>query len=212
MDNSLSKAFFANIAKNQPDPKSIKINSCNDFTQYDVDFILKYANKNTSLLDVATGTGLTINELHDKVKDITAIELFTGFSKFIIKAPNVTVINQDVAEFDTQKKFDLITMFGIMHYFNEQESHVIYKKYFHFLKKGGTIIIKGQLGVNEDVTVSGFSEELKTNYYSQYRYKEKELEIIKSAGFHNPQLFDIYPKECNRWTNTHFYAIVANKH
>lgn len=211
MDNTLSKAFFANMAKNQPDQKSVKINSFNDYTQYDVDFILKYANQNTSVLDVASGTGLIINKLYDKVKDITAVELFTDFSKFIVEAPNVIVVNQDVAKFDTKKTFDLVTMFGIMQYFNEEESREIYKKYFNFVKKGGTIIVKGQLGVKEDVTVSGFSEELKTNYYSQYRYKEKEIEMIESAGFNNSQLFDIYPKECNRWENTHFYAIVANK-
>ena len=45
MDNTLSKAFFANMAKNQPDQKSVKINSFNDYTQYDVDFILKYASQ-----------------------------------------------------------------------------------------------------------------------------------------------------------------------
>ena len=211
MDNSLSKNFFANMAKNQPTEKSVKINSFNDYTPYDVDFILKYANSNTTILDIASGTGLIINKFYDKVKEIVAVELFENFSKYIIKADNVSVINQDVLNFETNREFDLITMFGIMQYFNQQESQNIYEKYFNYLKPGGTIIIKGQLGQFEDVTVSGYSEELKTNYYSEYRFKETEMEMVKTAGFKSVELFDIYPAECNRWDNTHFYAIVAKK-
>ncbi len=211
MDNSLSKNFFANMAKNQPNPISVKITPYSDFTQYDVEFILKFANQDTSILDLASGTGLIVNKLRNKVKEITAIELFSDFSKFIDKAPNVTIINQDVKLFDTDKTYDMVTMFGIIQYFNEAESRDIYKKYYRFIKKGGSIIVKGQLGQNEDVNVAGYSNELKTDYYSQYRYKEKEIEMIQSAGFTNTRLYDIYPKECNRWQNTHFYAIVADK-
>ncbi len=211
MDNSQSKNFFANMAKNQPSQKSVKINSFNDYTQFDVDFILKYANEDTSILDIASGTGLVVNKLYTKVKSIVAVELFQDFSKYIADVPNVKIVNQDAMQFTTESTFDLVTMFGIMQYFNEEESRELYKKYFKYVKDGGILITKGQLGEKEDVTVSGYSDELKTNYYSQYRFKEKEMEMIKDAGFINPQIFDIYPPECNRWENTHFYAIVAAK-
>jgi hypothetical protein len=101
-------------------------------------------------------------------------------------------------------------MFGVAQYFNEDEILGIYKKYYSNLKENGKMLIKNQFGVNEDVLVSGYSEELKTDYYSQYRHIDKEVDILKKVGFKNVEVIDIYPPECNRWENTHFYAIVAN--
>ena len=59
------------------------------------------------------------------------------------------------------------------------------------------------------MNISSYSEEQKTDYYSQYRQVDKEIRIIKEQGFSNVLLTDIYPKEANRWENTHFYAITA---
>ena len=73
------------------------------------------------------------------------------------------------------------------------------------------IIIKNQFGVEETVEVAGYSEENKTNYYSQYRTIAKETEILEKVGFSNIKTYDIYPKKANRWDNTHFYALVATK-
>ena len=87
-------------------------------------------------------TGLIINKLYDKVKDITAVELFTDFSKFIVEAPNVIVVNQDVAKFDTKNiRFSNNVWHNAI--FQRRRSREIYKKYFNFVK-GGTIIVKGQ--------------------------------------------------------------------
>ncbi len=65
--------------------------------------------------------------------------------------------------------------------------------------------------MNEDVIINKYSEELKTIYYSEYRTVEKEKYLLAQAGFKNFEVFDIYPAECNRWDNTHFFAIVAEK-
>ena len=73
------------------------------------------------------------------------------------------------------------------------------------------MIVKNQFGLHEDVTVDGFSEELQENYFSQYRYIDKEIRLLREVGFNNIEVVDIYPKECNRWDNTHFYALVAEK-
>lgn len=211
MENKNSLSFFANMAKNNPDEKSVKITKISDFSEMDAKFILKHAGPETEILDLASGSGLILNKLYTNVKHIIAVEAFDQFSKFIVKAKNITVVNQDISLFETNKKFDLITMFGIVQYFNETEILNIYKKYYNYLKNNGKVIIKNQFGVKEDVLVSGYSEELKTNYYSQYRFLSKETELLKQVGFKNVETVDIYPPECNRWENTHFYAIVAQR-
>lgn len=211
MKNKNTLDFFQNMASNNPDEKSVKITKKSDFTQIDSNFILNYSNKNTEILDLASGSGLTVNKIFKKIKHITAVELFPEFSKFIKKSKKITIINKNISSFSTDKIFDLITMFGIVQYFNQNEIIKIYTKYKKNLKKNGLLIIKGQFGVKEDVVISGYSNELKTNYYSQYRHIKKEIKILNKIGYKNIEIIDIYPPECNRWKNTHFYAIVATK-
>ncbi len=212
MKNKEALDFFKKMSQNTNDQKSVKLANASDFSQMDADFILKYCNANTEMLDLGSGTGLVINKMYDKVKTVVAVEPFASFTKFIVNSPNVEVVNQTFDEYSPgDRPFDLITIFGTMHYFNEEESVKIYSKYFRNLKKGGRLIVKNQFGVTEDVTVEGYSEEQKTNYFAQYRHLDKEMANLRRIGFCKTESFDIYPPECNRWTNTHFYAIVAEK-
>jgi len=209
MENKNALVFFGNMARNNPGEKSVKITAVSDFTEMDAAFILRHADRDTSILDLASGSGLILNKIYGKVKHIVAVEAFAQFSKFIVKTGKITVINQDISVFHTDDTFNLVTMFGMVQYFNRDEIIRIYSKYRTNVKSKGKMIIKGQFGVQEDVLVSGFSEELKTNYYSEYRHIDKELDILKNLGFIDIEAFDIYPPECNRWDNTHFYAIKA---
>jgi cyclopropane fatty-acyl-phospholipid synthase-like methyltransferase len=211
MNNQSAKKYWQAMANANPNEKTIKVNTVNDFTQIDADFIMQYADANSEILDLASGTGLTINKYCDRVKHIDAVELFENFSKFISKTNKISINNFDILNFIPEKCYDIITMFGILHYFSEEEAIQIYSKYLNYLKPTGKLIVKQQFGIKEDVNVSGYSEELKRNYFSQYRHIDKEQKILKSIGYKNIEVVDIYPPECNKWDNTHFYAIVAEK-
>lgn len=210
--NSKALNFFEQVAKNQSCRLGAeKLSSRNDFTDYDAQFILKYATPESEILDLASGSGLIINRLYPHVKKIVAIEKIKEFSDFIEVQPNIEVINADMGEYSPLQKFDLITCFGIMQYFNEDEAAKIYARYSPFLRKGGKFIVKNQFGVNEDVIVDTFSSELQKEYYSMYRTLEHEKRLLRQCGFTSFEVVDIYPPECNRWDNTHFYALVASE-
>lgn len=213
MENKNAYIFFKKMADdNNIGPESVKLAHASDYSQIDADFILKYSNPKSSLLDLGSGTGLIVNKIYNKIHDITAVEPFDGFTRFIVKSPNVKVVNQSISNFDIpDNKFDIVTIFAVMHYFNTEEAYDIYKKYFGAIKESGKLLIKNQFGVNENVVVEGYSEEQKCNYYAEYRHIDKEVEILKNIGFKNIEVIDIYPPDCNRWSNTHFYAIVAEK-
>lgn len=212
MKNNDALIFFKNMSKNKSlNPNSLKLAKNSDFSTIDAKFILSHTNKNTKILDLGSGSGLVINKINDKVKHILAVEPFIEFTKFINTNTNITIINKDILNFKTNKLFDLVTMFAVVQYFNQDEIVKIYTKYKNNLKTNGKLIIKGQFGVEDDVVVSGYSDELKTNYYSQYRHLNKEIDILKKIGYENIEVIDIYPPECNRWKNTHFYAIIAEK-
>lgn len=211
MRNSNAINYFNDLSNQTIDITATKINKCNDFSDIDANFVLQYSDKNSVILDVASGTGITVNKYYDKVKRVVALEKFEGFSKFIVDSPTVEVLNEDMFDYKTDEKFDIITLFGIMHYVSLEESKIIYQNMYKFLKPGGKLLVKQQFGIKEDVIINGYSEELKRDYYSEYRYLPKELEIIKNTGYKNIKTIDIYPPEANRWDNTHFYAIVAEK-
>jgi hypothetical protein len=82
---------------------------------------------------------------------------------------------------------------------------------FRFAAPGGRMIVKHQMGLTEDVIVDTFSQELRQNYYSEYRSLENETALVSSAGFDDLRTTDIYPDSFNRWGNTRFMAITALK-
>lgn len=212
MKNKKAFDFFKKMSQQKESgPYSVKLVNNIDCTDIDANFILKNSNKNSNILDLGSGTGIIVNKIYDKIGFITCVEPFDDFTKYIDKSDNIIIVNSTLKEFETEKKFDLITAFGIMQYFSEQEAIDLYTKYYSYLKIGGKFIIKNQFGVNEDVIVDGFSEEQKTNYFSSYRYINKELKILEKIGLTNIKIEDIYPPESNRWENTHYYAIVADK-
>lgn len=212
MNNKDAMGFYETLTVNGANnPNVVKLAHNTDYTGLDADFILKYATKSSKILDVATGTGLIVNKMYDKVGYVECVEPYEQFTKFIAKSDNIHIVNKTIFEYDTKQRFDLVSLFGFMHYVNEQEAKEIYKKCYRFLTTSGILIVKNQFGINEDVNVSGYSQEQKANYYAQYRHIDKEIKILKDTGFENVQKFDIYPPEANRWNNTKFFAVVGNK-
>jgi len=210
-DNTSALQFYEQLA-NKPNnnPNSVKLAHNTDYTDIDAEFILKYVDNNSEVLDLGSGSGLIVNRIYNKIKSIDCVEFFEEFTQFIAKKDNINIINKNILDFDTDKKYDVVSLFGIIQYFSTEESIKIYKNCYKYLKPNGKIIIKNQFGVSEDVTVFGYSEEQKADYFSEYRHIDKEVKILESLGFKNIETFDIYPPEANRWDNTHFYAIVAN--
>lgn len=208
--NDKALHFFKKMAGDEKlTPNSVKLAKNSDFSALDAAFIRARATKESDLLDLGSGTGLIVNKLYPYVKSIMAVEPFPEFTKFIVQSENVSVVHADIFEFASGKQFDIITLFALMHYFDAEQAALIYKKYVPLLKPGGIMLIKNQFGVHEDVTVDGFSEELKTNYHAQYRHIDKEVALLESVGLGKIEVIDIYPPEHNRWENTHFYALVA---
>ena len=204
--------FFKEIAEaDNISLTSVKLSPSNDFSRYDVAFVRQYMFKNSTVLDIGAGTGLLTNALREHVHHIVAVEPFASFSDFIERSDNVTVVNETLEKYQSAALFDFVLLFGIVQYIAQSEVCGIYKKYYSMLKAGGKLLVKGQFGVNEDVIVDGFSSDLGRNYYSEYRHLGWEVNTLAEAGFNKVTAHDIYPPECNRWPNTHYYAIVAER-
>lgn len=210
--HSASVQFFGAMAsQDNIDEESVRINKWNNHSVEDAEFILQYVTSESSLLDMASGSGLIVNKLYPHVKRILAVELFPAFTQFIVDAPNIEIIHDDVLSFTTEEQFNVITCFGIMHYLNRNEAKSVYAKLYRNLLPNGVLIIKQQFGVYEDVrvqtTLAHFADE---EYHSEYRYIDSEVKLLEQIGYTNIDIIDIYPSEYNKWENTHFYALVAH--
>lgn len=211
MNNKQSLHFFEKMAQDVKDENCVKLANNQDYSHIDAEFILNYANKNTKILDLGSGTGLIINKIHKKVGHIDAVELFENFTQYITKSNNISIHHSNTFDFIPTQNYDLITLFGFMHYLNQEEASIIYNKYFSYLNEKGILIVKNQMGVHEDLIIDGYSEEQKSHYSAHYRHVVKEVELLLQVGFKKVSVHDIYPAKANRWDNTHFYALVAIK-
>jgi len=207
-NNQASIEFYKNIASKINDAKDVKLIPINDYTNYDIEFIAKYTCE--KLIDMGSGTGLIINNLTEHFKSITAVELFEEFSQYILRDKNIKIVHENLLTYKTEERYNLATMFGVAHHFNSDESLMIYKNVFAILNINGVFILKNQFALEKTKTVT-YSKELGAKYFAQYRELSFEIERLKSIGFKEVDIIDIYPIEANRWDDTHFYALVCQK-
>lgn len=205
-----SELYWKNLSVKITDPTQTK-NKRPDTSDLERDFILEYFQKEDDIVDIGSGSGLIINKLYNNVNSIIAIEKFEGFSKYIVDSPNVLVINADLKDFKIRKQFDGVLCTGVSQCFSLEEMIPIYKNMFAMLKEGGTFIMRMHCGLQEDVIIDGYSDELQTNYFASYRKLDSEIKTLKSTGFKEIQTFDIFPDTLNVWENTRHFMFVAKK-
>jgi len=209
--NSSAVKYYDYLANKIEDPKETR-NKAKDTSVFDSELLKQFSGQDKKLLDLGSGTGLLINLIHKDFEYVVAVEKYKEFTKFIKKGNNMEILNYDLLDYvPPNNKFDVVSLFGVMNYFNKFEAKQVYQKAFDSLKKEGILVVKNQMGVAEDVLVNKFSEELQTKYFSEYRSVENEKKIMKSVGFEIVDVIDIYPPEFNRWENTHFYALICKK-
>lgn len=180
-------------------------------SEVDIAFLKKYLKNEFTHLDLGAGTGEIINYTYTDVKKTVAVELFPNFTKFIVNHPSVEVINEDIRMFSTTQKFEIITCHGVLQCFDRADAYKIYQNIYSMLSLGGYFIQRIHCGIKDDISVDGFSEELQTNYFANFRHIDKEVEFLKSLHFKSVEVFDLHGPELNKWENSHHYTIVCSK-
>ncbi|WMJ73455.1 class I SAM-dependent methyltransferase [Cytophagaceae bacterium ABcell3] len=202
--------YWGNLSKRIISPTEVK-NKRVDTTDLELDFLSPFLHQHFELLDIGSGTGLIINKLVDRVKSITAVEKFEGFTRFINCHPNMLVINADLYGFKIRKEFDIALCFGVAQYFVREDMAEIYKNIHSMVKPGGLFFVRMHCGLTEDVCVDGYSTELECQFFAQYRQVDSEMALLQASGFSNIQCFDIYPDTFNVWPNTRHFLFVCSK-
>jgi cyclopropane fatty-acyl-phospholipid synthase-like methyltransferase len=209
MESNKSKAYWQKMADSISSQNETTNKRNNEYLKVDIAFVKRHLDSNDDILDLGAGTGLVTNELIDSVKSIIAVETFEGLTKFIHE--DVLVINAELPTFIIRKEFDKIVCTGVTHFFNQSDVEKIYANAYKMLKPNGKLILRSHCGLTETVVIDGFSKELSSEYFTEYRKLDLEVEIIKSKGFSKVEVFDEVADELNVWKNTRHYYFVCSK-
>ncbi len=173
----------------------------------DVALVEKFIVGKARLLDLGAGTCTLSQQFIDRAEKITVVEKFSSFLEQVPEHPKLHKICADVSDFFVDEKFDIILLFGVVNFLDEDEEERLYGACSSMLESGGHFIVKNQCGIEEDVIVDSFSDELKAHYHA--RYPSVSSQLLRLSKFFNVSVVDVYSSDINRWGNTHFYAFVC---
>lgn len=209
MDKNKVNKFWQKRTKVN-DPR-ISTHFQNDDTHlFDLKVIKKYIKPQSKILDLACGPCFYSNLLVDKVKYIKAVDKFGEFFKFCKKTPKIETVEMDLVNFEDSQKYDVVLLIGIMHFLDENDREIVYKKAFKYLKDNGTVYIRHQCGIDKDIDIDKYSEKIDDNYVAKYLKLKKEINMLKNI-FNKIEVIDIFPKRLNPWPNTHYYAFICQR-
>jgi cyclopropane fatty-acyl-phospholipid synthase-like methyltransferase len=202
--------YWANLASRITNPVQTR-NQRGDYSELEIEFLRPFLKPEVSVLDLGSGTGLMVNRLVDLVGHITAVEKFQGFSDYIKQSEKLELINADLVGFRLYRQFDLVLATGVMQCLERRYISDIYRNVFHMTKAGGYFVAHIHCGIDEDVVIDEFSEELNANYYAEYRQCSWEREQMLEAGFAAVDVHDVFPDWLNKWPNTRHNLFICRK-
>jgi cyclopropane fatty-acyl-phospholipid synthase-like methyltransferase len=205
-----SDKYWSELSKRIQDPVQTK-NKRPDTSDIEIEFLKQYLTEQDDILDVGSGSGLIINKLHPFVHSITAVEKYPGFSKFIAENDKILVINSDLSDFNMRKQFDAVLSFGVSQCFNTEDAASIYQRLFGMTKSGGKLIVRTHCGLEKDKVINGYSEELGTEYFAEYRQVKNEIKLMEDAGYRFVSQHDIFPDTLNVWPDTRHFIFICEK-
>jgi len=175
---------------------------------YDTELVKRYIKDGASILDLGAGTcTLTAPFLDFPIKKIVAVDRYESFLNKVPDHPLLTKVCTDVAQFSSIETFELILLFGVVNFLSHDEELSLYESCSRMMTENSVFIIKNQCGIDNEVLIDKFSEELGAHYHARYPHLEDQMK--KLSTFFEVELVDIYPNEINRWDDTHFYAFIC---
>ena len=130
MQNQQIHAYYEKVADRIKKPTELR-NLALDSTTHDVALVRSLISANGEIqrmLDLGSGTGLLANGVSDLLEIIVCVEKYAEFSAFVERKPNIRIETCDLLEFKFQssEKFNIVTLFGVMNFFDSIESAMIY--------------------------------------------------------------------------------------
>ena len=176
------KSTFQGITNFADEHKSITMDHI-DKTE-----LTKLVRKEKEVLDVGCGVGRLSFWLAKRSKKVIGIDYsdpLIEIAKYEAKKrkiKNVEFYCKSCTDIDLNKKFDLIIVFGLLIYMDEEDVIKTIQQLKQHLGKKGKIILKESVGTSGKYIVNKFSKELNAKYNAIYRTPEEIIKLFENNG------------------------------
>ena len=174
----------------------------------DLRLVQRFVRQGSAVLDLGAGSCIVSGRLAELGATVLAVDKFDAFLAAALPHPGLRTQCSDLLDFETEARFDVVLLFGVLNYFTADEASLLYRRCRSWTRPGGVVIVKHQCGVDQDVTVDRFSEQIGAHYFAFYRHVRREEALLREV-FGAVQVEDVYPPELNPWPDTHFYAFIC---
>lgn len=168
-------------------------------TAHECDLIEKCAerSKARSLIDLGCGDGRHLATIARKFDDVTGVdfsnELIAIASQKKTNLPHIHLHVADVAEFQTEKYFDLILLSGITPSLDDEQFERLLAHVGEFAHQSSQLLLRTSIAMEKRFDlVNFFSPELDSLYTAYYRTKEEIINAIQSKGWSLHDAFPLY--------------------
>jgi trans-aconitate methyltransferase len=179
--------------------------------RYDLPAIEALCGPGARILDLGCGTCSVANTLVERTPcSVHAVDYVAEFLHNAIDDARLTTEVGDVRTYRSDERFDAILLLGVITYVESAAERVaLYRNCAEMLKPGGTLFVKAQFGVADEVRVDTWSEALGAHYRAIYPTVPAETALL-AADF-AVEVRDPYPAALSPHANTHFHHLVATR-
>ena len=162
------------------------------------------SSKPIKILDLGSGSGELSKGLQKVGDTLVAVDFEENYSRFFMESEFQFFNPCDVTSFESNEKFDVILLYGVVTHLNEIEENKVYRKILNLLSLSGIAIIKHQVSLAGDLVINSYSDVLGQDYSARYP-SHLTTEIKLNGLFREVEVLE-YPNEFNTFNNTKHVA------
>jgi SAM-dependent methyltransferase len=203
---SAIKSFWVARAKSS-DRRASRFHAAH--TAFDLNAIEMQLLGPSKILDLGCGGGEVAFALAEAGHNVTAVDFMPGFIAKIPDHPRISKAVSDARTFKAEnQKFDAILMLGLITSFPTlADRELLYRHAFEMIEGNGVVFVKAQYGVDDEVLIDKWSDDLGMHYTGVYPWRNAEAEIL--GQWFDVILVDPYPSDLNKHSNTHMHYMIA---